>query len=102
MQFPERPFAVPTGRLVTEFRYRHCSALQRALAKIGELDRELQRVFGRSHGGLIEEYRCEDADIVLLTMGSSTGTAREAIDKKQKIEKKVRIGSETEKEKKKK
>lgn len=84
MQFPERPFAVPTGRLITEFRYRHCAALQKAKTKIEEQDKEFQQIFGRSHGGLIEEYRCDDAEIVLVTMGSCAGTAREVVDRKRK------------------
>ncbi len=83
MQFPERSFAIPTGRLVTEFRYRHCAAMQQAKAKIEALDRQYQNIFGRSHGGLIEEYRCEDAEVILITLGASTGTAKDVIDKKR-------------------
>ena len=30
--------------------------------------------------GLVERYRCEDADLVIATMGSMCGTAREAVD----------------------
>jgi transposase len=37
---------------------------------------------GRSYGnGLVEEYRCEDAKGVLISMGSMTGTARVIVDK---------------------
>ena len=32
--------------------------------------------FGRSYGGAVEEYRCDDADYVIVTMGSMTGVAR--------------------------
>jgi pyruvate ferredoxin oxidoreductase alpha subunit len=42
-------------------------------------DDEFKTVFGRSYP-LVEEYRCEDADTVLVTAGSAVGTARQVID----------------------
>lgn len=39
---------------------------------------------------MVEEYRCEDADTILVTMGSMTGTAREAIDAKR--EEGIKVG----------
>ena len=45
-------------------------AVERAEARFGE-------VFGRSYPGLIEAVDCEDADIVLVTLGSIAGLARE-------------------------
>ena len=44
---------------------------------------EFEAAFGRSYGGQIEEYRTEDADIVLVTSGSAVGTARTVIDAKR-------------------
>ena len=51
--------------------------------RLDEIDGEFQQKFGRSYGGQIEEYRTEDAEIILLSMGSCIGTARVAIDKKR-------------------
>lgn len=45
-------------------------AVERVEARFGE-------VFGRSYPGLIEAVDCEDADIVLVTLGSIAGLARE-------------------------
>lgn len=45
-------------------------AVERAEARFAE-------VFGRSYPGLIEAVDCEDADIVLVTLGSIAGLARE-------------------------
>ena len=45
-------------------------AVERAEARFAE-------VFGRSYPGLIEAGDCEDADIVLVTLGSIAGLARE-------------------------
>jgi pyruvate/2-oxoacid:ferredoxin oxidoreductase alpha subunit len=73
----------PGDPLFMEYRYKHCAAMERAKAKWDLIDKHFAEAFGRSYGGQIEEYRTEDADIVLVTMGSATGTAREVIDGKR-------------------
>jgi pyruvate ferredoxin oxidoreductase alpha subunit len=88
---PEDPkvFGVPSffpqdeGEGNTEFRYRHSSALERVKSKIDTLDKEFKKHFGRSYGGQIEEYRTDDADIVLVAAGSCVGTIKEVIDRKR-------------------
>jgi pyruvate/2-oxoacid:ferredoxin oxidoreductase alpha subunit len=75
------PFA--SVEVLTEYRVKHLAALQRAKARLDAIDGEFKQAFGRSYGGQIEEYRCQDAEIVLVTMGSCTGTARVAIDQKR-------------------
>lgn len=42
-------------------------------------DEEFKAIFGRSYP-LVEEYRCEDAETVLVTVGSTAGTTRQVID----------------------
>ena len=37
-------------------------------------------MFGRSYGGMIEEYRTEDADVVIITIAGMTGTGKDAVD----------------------
>ncbi|MBN2335467.1 pyruvate ferredoxin oxidoreductase [Candidatus Bathyarchaeota archaeon] len=46
---------------------------------ISEVDQEFGERFGRSYGGLFEEYRCEDAEAVIIAMGTIASTARAAI-----------------------
>jgi len=75
-------YTVPP-ELYTEYRYKMCAAHERAKAKLDEIDREFAKVFGRSYGGQIEEYRTEDAEFVIVTMGCSTGTAKVVVDKKR-------------------
>jgi pyruvate/2-oxoacid:ferredoxin oxidoreductase alpha subunit len=75
---------IPFGDLYTEYRYKHCAAFERAKEKYDEIDREFGSIFGRNYGGQIEEYKSEDADIVIVTMGSCTGTAKGVIDRKRK------------------
>lgn len=80
---PDKPRAFGggySGEACSEFRYKHCLALERVKQKIEETDTAFTELFGRSYGGPLEEYRTHDAEVVLLTMGSSTGTARVAID----------------------
>ena len=68
------------GDLLMEYRYRHLEAMEKSLEVIPEVDQAFGDLFGRRYGGLLESYRTEDAEWVLLTMGSVTGTARVAID----------------------
>jgi pyruvate/2-oxoacid:ferredoxin oxidoreductase alpha subunit len=71
------------GEGCTEFRYTHSAALERVKGKIEEVDREFKGVFNRGYGGQIEEYRTEDAEIVLVATGSAVGTARVVVDRKR-------------------
>jgi len=82
------PFVSP--EMLTEYRVKHMAALQRSKAKLEDIEREFEQVFGRSYGGQIEEYRCEDAEIVLVTMDSCVGTARVIVD--QKRDKGIKVG----------
>ena len=49
------------------------------VAKAIECNEQFQAAFGRSYLP-VEEYRCDDADVVLVTSGSTVGTARPVID----------------------
>ena len=73
-----------------ELRYRQCLAMQRATTKLDEIDREFGEYFGRSYGGQVDEYKMDDAEIVLVTSGSAAGTARFVIDNMR--EKGIKVG----------
>ena len=62
----------------------HQEAMMRAKEVIKEVDEEYGRRFGRSYGGLVDEYDCEDAEVVIVAMGTIASTARAAIDKLRK------------------
>lgn len=64
----------------TEFRYQNHRALEAAKTVIAEVSSEFGEVFGRDYGGLIEEYRCDDAEYVLMAMGSVVGTLKDTVD----------------------
>jgi phenylglyoxylate dehydrogenase alpha subunit len=75
-------YTVP-GELYTEYRFKACAGQQRAKSKFDQIDKEFGEKFGRYYGGQIEEYRTEDAEVVIVSMGCSTGTAKVVIDKKR-------------------
>jgi pyruvate ferredoxin oxidoreductase alpha subunit len=63
-----------------EVRYlAHAKQLQ-ALDRIPELATEFKRVFGRESGGLTRAYSCEDAETIVIAMGSVLGTIKDTVD----------------------
>jgi len=64
----------------TEFRYQQFEAHQKALEKIEQVARDFEKAFGRYYGGLIDSYYADDAEVVLVTLGSVIGTVKDAID----------------------
>jgi len=72
-----------------EFRYMIQEAMENAKDLIPKIDKEYSRQFGREYGGLIEKYRCEDADLVMLTMGTMGSEAKLTVDKLRKEGQKV-------------
>jgi len=74
-----------------EFRYFIQEAMDNAKRLIPEIDKEYGRRFGFEYGGHIEQYRCEDADLVLLSMGTIGSEARIAVDNLRKQG--VKVGS---------
>ena len=63
-----------------EFRYQQQAAMDQARGVIAEVDQRFGDQFGRGYGGMVEEIRCEDAEVVLVAMGSVVGTSRIVVD----------------------
>jgi pyruvate/2-oxoacid:ferredoxin oxidoreductase alpha subunit len=63
-----------------ELRYKLQKDMEKAPALIEETGREYERLFGRRLG-LVEDYRCEDADLIFITSGTAGYTARVAVDR---------------------
>ncbi|MFH1488806.1 MAG: NADH-dependent phenylglyoxylate dehydrogenase subunit alpha [Pseudomonadota bacterium] len=86
---PERPMGVDplTGgavgkgpELFVRYRKGFCMGMQNALRIIVEVHKEWGDRFGRIYAPLVEEYRLEDADYAVVTIGSMTGAAKDAVD----------------------
>ncbi len=69
---PEGPFM--------EFKYKGFEAMMKAKKKIDDVDYQFKNKFGRGYGGLVEEYRTENAKYVLVIMGSTASTAKDVVD----------------------
>jgi len=67
-----------------EFRYMMEEAMENAKRLIPEIDQEYSEYFGFERRGLIEKYKCEDADLLLLTMGTIGSEAKVAVDNLRK------------------
>jgi len=67
-----------------EFRYMIQEAMENAGRLIPEIDKQYGKHFGFEHGGMIEEYKCEDAELILLAMGTIGREAKVAVDNLRK------------------
>jgi len=82
---PDRPMAVDpltNGDLLMEYRRKHLEAHQQALTVIEDVDDEFAKRFDRHWDGAVEAYRMDEGtEAVIITLGSMTGAAREAVDR---------------------
>ncbi|UCE91931.1 MAG: pyruvate ferredoxin oxidoreductase [Methanobacteriota archaeon] len=74
---------------VMECRWQTDKAMRSAVEVIGEVNAAFAKQFGRDHGGLIDPYMVDDADAVLITMGTASSTAHEVVDDMRAEGKKV-------------
>jgi pyruvate ferredoxin oxidoreductase alpha subunit/phenylglyoxylate dehydrogenase alpha subunit len=86
---PERPMAVDpltggaTGigpALFARYRKGNCRSMQNALKVIENTHAEWGHKFGRQYAPLVEEYRLDDADYAIVTIGGMTGAGKDAVD----------------------
>jgi pyruvate ferredoxin oxidoreductase alpha subunit len=63
-----------------EYKYQQHQALMNSVKVIKKVDDDFFHAFSRKYHGLVEEYRCDDAEVLLITLGSVTGTARVVVD----------------------
>ena len=80
---PENPISI--GAMVgpeafTEVRYLAHQKQKEALKLIPKINEDFKQIFGRDSGGLISTFNVDDADTVIVTLGSVIGTIQEALD----------------------
>lgn len=73
-----------------EFRYKAMLGIREAHDRFLRVEQEFENIFGRHHGGLLEQYRCDDAEVVLVAAGSVAATAKDVVDSMR--EKGTRVG----------
>ena len=82
----DHPLAVgpyDTCPFCMEHKVQQAEAMKNAKRAVLEVAADFERTFGR-HYGFFEEYRLEDAEIALVLIGSTAGTAKACIDELRK------------------
>jgi pyruvate ferredoxin oxidoreductase alpha subunit len=64
----------------TEVCYLAYERMRRALEVIPAVEADFGAQFGRGRGGLVKLYRTDDADLIVVALGSVLGTVKDAID----------------------
>lgn len=64
----------------SEVRYLAHAKQMQALELIPKIAAEFKDIFGRESGGLIRPYRIEDADTIVVALGSVLGTIKDTVD----------------------
>lgn len=80
---PNDPIALDPmtpGPLMMKYRKSHLEAMTRVPEVVDRVDKMFGDAFGRTYGGMISEYRTDDADVVIVTVGGMTGTGMDAVD----------------------
>lgn len=89
---PQNPLtygALTDDDKITEFKYMVDQALRKSEKKIKTISEEFRERFGHYYGDVVEEYQTDDAEIILVAMGSMVATIKVAIDELRKEGKKV-------------
>ena len=90
---PGKPIAVgpySVTNYAMEARKNQEEALERAKDVILEVAKKFKDLSGREYG-LFEEYKTEDADYIMILIGSAAGTAKQAVDDLRAQGKKVGV-----------
>ena len=74
-----------------EVRYLAHAKQMQALERIPQLSAEFKETFGRDSGGLVRTYRSEDADTMIISMGSVLGTIKDVIDEMREAGHKIGV-----------
>ncbi len=71
---------IPRAEAFLEMRYDMWKSINEARKVIQEVESEYYNVSGRKYPGLVEKYKVDDADYVIVLMGAWAGDAKDAVD----------------------
>lgn len=71
-----------------EHKYQQIEAMENSKKAIKDIDKEFYKLTGRKYD-FIEKYRTENADYIVVVLGSTAGTAKVVVDNLRKNNKKV-------------
>ena len=66
-----------------EVKYLEHAKQMHAIELITEVAADFAAVFGRDSGGLVRTYRCDDAETVVIALGSVLGTIKDVVDEQR-------------------
>lgn len=66
------------------FKYKEHIGMKNSVSVIKEAEEKFSEIFGRKYSGLIDTYKTDDADYIIITLGSIAGLCRETADKLRK------------------
>ena len=69
-----------SGKEYIQYRYYTMQAIEHVKEVFPKVEKEFEEIFGRSYGGMVEEYKTEDAEYLLMTNGSASGMAKNVVD----------------------
>lgn len=78
----ENPMSIGTftdPNYYMEARYAIEEAMEKSKEVLTKANQEFAEIFGREYD-LVEKYRCDDAEIIIVAMGSVCGTIKDVID----------------------
>lgn len=93
---PATPYSI--GAMVgpeafAEVRYLAHAKQLLALNEIPQIAAEFKEAFGRDSGGLIHTYKTEDADTIVVSLGSVCGTIKDVVDEMDEAGAKIGVVS---------
>ncbi len=75
----------------TEVRYLAHHRQMQALELIPQVQKEFAEIFGRDSGGLVRPYRLDDAETIIVSMGSVLGTIKDVVDERRERGEKIGV-----------
>lgn len=64
----------------TYFKFKEHQGLLNVPEVVKEAEERFEKIFGRKYTGLVEKYLCDDADFVIVTLGSISGLVSQIVD----------------------
>ena len=73
----------------TFFKYKEHRAMLNVREVVAQAEERFEKIFGRKYTGLVEKYKTEDADFVIITLGSVAGLVEQVVEELRADGKKV-------------
>lgn len=62
------------------FKFKEHQGMLNVKEVVKEAEERFEKIFGRKYSGLVEKYFCDDADFVIITLGTISGLVSQIVD----------------------